>query len=190
MTCNACVATIESYVGSQDGVESVSVTLLTERAEVLYDSAMISSEEIVEAIEDVGFTASEEDKTTITLNIGGMTCAACVGTVESALQSTPGVSQVGVNLLTGKAKVTFGKNITAIRDLIENVEDVGFEASLCKDKKGLDLFRKLTEIEYYRRTFFVSLFFMIIFLILSGLEHLPKVRAAFMQPIGNGFTVS
>jgi Cu+-exporting ATPase len=36
MTCAACVSTIESYVGSMEGVEAVSVTLLTERAQVKY----------------------------------------------------------------------------------------------------------------------------------------------------------
>ena len=105
MTCAACVATIESYVGSTDGVEAVSVTLLTERAQVKYDKRKISPKQIAAAIEDVGFTAVEEDKSDIVLTIGGMTCAACVNTVESVLRGTPGVASATVNLLTGKAKV-------------------------------------------------------------------------------------
>jgi Cu+-exporting ATPase len=79
--------------------------------------------------------------------------------------------------------------VTAVRDLIENVEDVGFEASLSKEKAGLDLFRKLTEIEYYRRSFFVALFFMVIFVILMGLEHIPLVKLAFNHSLINGFSV-
>jgi copper chaperone CopZ len=76
------------------------VTLLTERAEVAFDSAVLSPKDIVELVEDVGFTAVEEDKTTIVLNIGGMTCAACVGTVENVLLDTPGVTQVKKTLFS------------------------------------------------------------------------------------------
>lgn len=99
-----------SYVGSVEGVHSVSVTLLTERAMVTYDASRVRVADIVAAVEDVGFTAVEEDKTTATLRIGGMTCAACVGTVEGVLRNTQGVTAASVNLLTGKAKVEFVKD--------------------------------------------------------------------------------
>ena len=55
MTCAACVATIESYVGCQDGVVNVSVALLAERAEVVFKPDEISPEQIKDAIDDVGF---------------------------------------------------------------------------------------------------------------------------------------
>jgi P-type Cu+ transporter len=109
MTCAACVSTIESYVGSTDGVEAVSVTLLTERAQVKYNKRKISPKQIAAAIEDIGFTAVEEDKSDVVLLIGGMTCAACTNTVEGVLLGTPGVASATVNLLTGKAKVRITK---------------------------------------------------------------------------------
>lgn len=58
MTCGACVATIESYVpNAVEGVISISVGLLAERAEVVYDKRTTSPKEIAAAIEDVGFQA-------------------------------------------------------------------------------------------------------------------------------------
>lgn len=57
MTCSACVATIESYVGSQPGIVSVSVGLIQERAEVRYDPAQVKLLDIIEHIESVGFEA-------------------------------------------------------------------------------------------------------------------------------------
>jgi copper chaperone CopZ len=58
MTCGACVATIESYVpNAVEGVLSISVGLLAERAEVVYDKRRTTPQDIAAAIEDVGFQA-------------------------------------------------------------------------------------------------------------------------------------
>merc|ERR1712100_805018 len=56
MTCASCVATIESFLGAQAGVRSVTVALLAERAHVVIDAAVITEEELVAAVNDVGFT--------------------------------------------------------------------------------------------------------------------------------------
>jgi copper chaperone CopZ len=48
MTCAACVATIESYLGGQPGIVSVSVGLIQERAEVRYDPAQVKIVDIIE----------------------------------------------------------------------------------------------------------------------------------------------
>ena len=58
MTCAACVNTIESYLKSQPGILGVSVSLLAEKAEIFYDSAVITPSAIQEAITDVGYSAS------------------------------------------------------------------------------------------------------------------------------------
>lgn len=58
MTCGACVATIENYIpNAVDGVISISVGLLAERAEVIYDKCTTEPKQIAAAIEDVGFQA-------------------------------------------------------------------------------------------------------------------------------------
>lgn len=188
MTCQACVHTIESYLSSTEGIDHASVTLLAQRAQVKYDPRKISPAQIVALIEDVGFTAQEEDQRTVVLNVGGMTCAACVNTVESALRSIPGVAHVSVNLLTQRAKVTFGKNAVALRDLIETVEEVGFEASLNKDTRP-SIFRKLTEIEYYWRSFLASFGFFLIFLSMIVFSRVSLTRGFFASRLIGGFTV-
>ncbi len=58
MTCASCVNTIENYVGSLTGITDINVNLTTEKAKVKFDPSTITPKEIVEAIEDVGFTAS------------------------------------------------------------------------------------------------------------------------------------
>ena len=49
----------------------------------------------------------------VTLPIGGMTCAACVGRVERALKRTPGVAEAAVNLATERASVRYAPTVVA-----------------------------------------------------------------------------
>ncbi|WP_065128779.1 heavy metal translocating P-type ATPase [Dehalogenimonas alkenigignens] len=69
-------------------------------------------------------------KTSLTLFIGGMTCAACVRHVEGALKSVPGVGEVTVNLATGKAAVEYDPSQATPADLKKAVEDMGYSAAL------------------------------------------------------------
>lgn len=65
---------------------------------------------------------------TIELDIGGMTCAACVGRVERGLKKVEGVQDATVNLATERATVTFDPAVAAVPTLIQKVQDTGYEA--------------------------------------------------------------
>jgi len=64
---------------------------------------------------------------TITLDIGGMTCQGCVGSVTRVLQATPGVSQARVSLTPGRAEVTFDPARTDTPALRKAIEDAGYD---------------------------------------------------------------
>ncbi len=65
---------------------------------------------------------------TLTLQVGGMTCASCSGRVEKALRAAPGVLDASVNLAT--EKVTVGGNAPLdARALIAAIVGAGFTAS-------------------------------------------------------------
>jgi Cu+-exporting ATPase len=66
----------------------------------------------------------------ITLPVGGMTCAACVAHVEHALQATPGVSNVVVNLMTRSAAVMFDSAHASPEALVVAVNNAGYAAEL------------------------------------------------------------
>ena len=65
---------------------------------------------------------------TISLPIEGMTCASCVGRVERALKSVPGVADAVVNLATEKASITMNTPVDPAT-LVKAVKDVGYEVS-------------------------------------------------------------
>jgi len=66
-----------------------------------------------------------------TLDIGGMTCASCVGRVEKALDQISGVEAASVNLATEQAKVRLKPNSeTTLAEVIAAVQKTGYEAKL------------------------------------------------------------
>ena len=66
-----------------------------------------------------------------TLDIGGMTCASCVGRVEKALDKIPGVEAANVNLATEQAKIRLkaGSGVK-LHDIISIVQKTGYTAKI------------------------------------------------------------
>ncbi|MEI6603339.1 MAG: copper chaperone CopZ [Clostridia bacterium] len=55
MSCGHCVAAVNKAVGSLAGVANVDVSLQAKTATVEFDAAIVSLDEIKEAIEDQGY---------------------------------------------------------------------------------------------------------------------------------------
>ena len=64
---------------------------------------------------------------TVTLSVGGMSCASCVATVEKALNRLPGVKTATVNFAIEKAIVEFDPKVSPVPALEKAVVDVGYE---------------------------------------------------------------
>ncbi len=60
MTCAMCVKSIETAVGSIDGVENVKVNLATETVFVRFDEKKVDFETIKRVIEDLGYGVVDE----------------------------------------------------------------------------------------------------------------------------------
>lgn len=67
---------------------------------------------------------------TTILNIQGMTCGGCVKSVSNALQRIEGVAKVDVALEQGRATVDYDADVTDPAELVEAVDDAGFEAAV------------------------------------------------------------
>jgi Cu+-exporting ATPase len=64
---------------------------------------------------------------TVTLSVGGMSCASCVATVEKALNRLPGVKTATVNFAIEKAIVEFDPKVSPVAALEKAVVDVGYD---------------------------------------------------------------
>lgn len=62
MTCSSCQAHVEKAVKKLDGVDIVSVNLLTNSMNVEYDEKQVSSDRIIKAVVDAGYGARLEQK--------------------------------------------------------------------------------------------------------------------------------
>ncbi len=63
----------------------------------------------------------------ITLNVHGMTCAACVRRVESALASVDGVTNASVNFATGRATLLHKSEWAGLDEVEKVITDSGYE---------------------------------------------------------------
>src|SRR3990172_2479656 len=74
---------------------------------------------------------SQEEKQTkieeLTVPVAGVTCAACVTTIEKALRGLPGVREASVSLAGGKAAVRLDPGACTLPDIERAIEDVGYE---------------------------------------------------------------
>jgi copper chaperone CopZ len=61
------------------------------------------------------------------LPVRGMTCGNCARSVERTLASTPGVTQVLVELEGGRAKVEYDPSLVTREVLVNAVRDLGYE---------------------------------------------------------------
>ncbi|XP_039141807.1 copper-transporting ATPase HMA4-like [Dioscorea cayenensis subsp. rotundata] len=131
--CASCAVSIESMVGSMDGIDNIAVSPLQGQAVIIYKPEITNARSIKEAIEDMGYQVDQFPEQVIEvcrLRIKGMACTSCSESVERALLMANGVKKAVVGLALEEAKIHFDPNLTDANHLIEAVEDAGFEADL------------------------------------------------------------
>jgi len=124
MTCASCVGRVERALKAVPGVQTATVNLATERADITFGDRT-DPQAAVGAIESAGYAVREE---TTELGIEDMTCASCVGRVEKALRQIPGVIEANVNLATERARVRHSAGIVTTAMLEAAVEQAGYKA--------------------------------------------------------------
>lgn len=181
MTCASCVGRVEAALKKVDGVQSASVNLATERADITLDKP-VDRQALVEAIEQSGYDVPAEH---IELSIKGMTCASCVGRVEKALKAISGVKQANVNLATERATITGTASVDA---LIAAIDKAGYDAEEIqasisdqteqlekKDQERAELKRDLT---------LATVLALPVFILEMGSHLIPGVHQLIDQTIG------
>src|SRR2546428_11525474 len=58
MTCAACQANVQRALARQPGVRDASVNLVTAKAHVAIDPSVVTTDQLMHAVEDVGYGAS------------------------------------------------------------------------------------------------------------------------------------
>ncbi|OIV94902.1 hypothetical protein TanjilG_22099 [Lupinus angustifolius] len=148
MSCAACAGSVEKSIKRLPGIREAAVDLINNRSLVIFSPSFLNEETIREAIEDAGFEATlltvtdelnDKSVQVCRIQIKGMTCTSCSSTIESALQAIQGVIEARVALATEEAQVHYNANVVNYNQILEAVQDTGFEASLISS--GEDMFK-------------------------------------------------
>ncbi len=124
LTCAACVKTVEKALAGVDGVASARVNLGRETATVEFDPRRAGLVRLEEAVKGAGYEVLHQRAV---INIGGMTCAMCVKTVEKALGELDGVVEAEVNLGAEKAYVAYNPALSDLGDIKKAIEEAGYQ---------------------------------------------------------------
>jgi len=161
MHCASCSARIEKEVQKLPGINTASVNLATEKMMITYSDPDILSS-IKETITQLGFIVlGESSEVSVTIPIGGMSCAACSTKLENELRLQPGIITVAVNLTTERAKILYDPQRIRLTMIKETIEKLGFKAlEIKKTSLSEDLWtRKQKEIASLKKKLSVVLIF-------------------------------
>lgn len=136
MSCAACAARIEKGLNRMDGVNSANVNFAMERATVEFDDGKAKRSDLESKVENLGYFVireAPEQAQSVTLEISGMSCAACAARIEKKLNRVDGVNSAAVNLSTEKATVAFDRSKVRPSELVEAVKSLGYGAEQQKE---------------------------------------------------------
>jgi Cu+-exporting ATPase len=196
MTCGSCVASIESYMKSVDGVKSINVNLLAKKAVVLYDDKMLTKEQIAKEISDLEFPSKIIEFTapgTVTLAILGMTNEDDAEAVRDILDQVVGITRFECDLKQGTITLTYHSEEIKVRQIIAMIigeSNRRYSASLYKSDAMMDPYGRTQEVEKYRKLFIGTLVFAIpAFLVSMVLMYLPYIGELIETPIVQGLSI-
>ncbi|MBB5355277.1 Cu+-exporting ATPase [Anoxybacillus mongoliensis] len=167
MTCAACSARIEKVLNKMDGVEAT-VNLAMEKATVQYDPNKYSLADIEAKIEKLGYGVAAEK---VTLDIEGMTCAACATRIEKGLQRMEGVTSATVNLATNSAVVEYKEGVTSVEDILEKMKQLGYKGQIRSEEQD-DARRKEERLKQKQRQLVISILLSLP-LLYTMVAHMP-----------------
>jgi Cu+-exporting ATPase len=180
MTCGACTSSVTSAFNDVEGLIQFDISLLAERAIIVHDPAVLSSEKIAAMIEDVGFDArvlssiphlgaSHKTSKTLRLTLYGLNGAASASSLEEVLKQKPGISSVSIDISTSRAAILHNPTTIGIRSVVEAIEEAGYNALLSDfedNNAQLESLAKTKEIQEWKRAFLFSVSFAVpVFLI-------------------------
>jgi Cu+-exporting ATPase len=124
MHCATCAVAVEEALAGVTDVKAAQVNFGTETARVEFDPATTTLHDLEAAVQGAGYGIVNQS---VTLKIGGMMCATCVETIETALKSLPGTLDAIVNLGAETARVTYNPTLATVADMKRAIEDAGYQ---------------------------------------------------------------
>lgn len=181
MSCASCVRRVEQALMATPGVSAASVNLASEKAEVAL-AADGQTQALLQTVKDCGYETRTEQ---YQLSVIGMSCASCVGKVEKALLSLPGVLSAQVNLAAETATVeVLAGNLDAAA-LIKAVRSTGYDATPLAAERDDDNARREQEQQQLQRDFWLAAGLTLpVFVLEMGAHIIPGMQQWLADTLG------
>lgn len=184
LNCAGCAGRAERALAAVPGVESASVNLANAKGQVeTLDDVQIM--DLTEALAQAGYPAAQSQ---LSLSVEGLSCASCVGRLETALRKVPGVISVSVNLASERAEISYLTGATRAADLIAASKAAGYPAVLHgveTDARAEASQKKADEIKSLgRQVLIAGVLTLPVFVIEMGGHMVPALHHWVMATIG------
>jgi Cu+-exporting ATPase len=174
MSCASCVARVERAIARTPGVDSATVNLAAGTAVVRFEQATLPA--LLDAVRGAGYEPVVES---VTLGVGGMTCASCVARVERAIRAVPGVIEATVNLGTESASISYLPASVSPERIAQAIRAAGYEPAAPEKTAESDEMRKADELRRLARDLRVAASLTLPLLLISmGPMVVPGLDAA------------
>ncbi len=179
---------IERRLKKIDGIAETDVSFATENARVRFDPRILSLAQIVNAIEDSGYSVP---LSRTELAIIGMSCVNCAGNIERFLiRKVPGIVRASVNFAAEKLVVTYVPGTCDGKDIIDAVAKAGYQAvapSESEEEADTESVARQKEVRDQTQKFIVGAAFALPLFLLSMSRDFGIIGAWSHAPWMNGF---
>ncbi|KAK3034567.1 hypothetical protein RJ639_033813 [Escallonia herrerae] len=191
MTSTSCSSTVESALQAIHGVQKAQVALATKEGEIHYDPKILSYNQLLEAVKDIGLQAvlisKGENRCKLQLKVDGIWTDDSIKMLKESLQALPGVEDVYVDPELKKISTSYVSDVTGPRNFIKMIEayESGHFKATIFPQGGRGSHRR-EEIELYYKSFLWSLVFTVpVFLTSMVFMYIPGLKRGFDIKIVN-----
>ena len=124
-----------------------------------------------------------------TFPVTGMSCASCAISVETMLQSEPGVVKAGVNFANSSASVEYDPGVADVNHFKQTIQSIGYDLIIENNESSTDELEKQKQSEYQklRRRTILSVIFsvpiVLIGMIFTGIPYADFIMWALATPV-------
>ncbi|MGC9143437.1 heavy metal translocating P-type ATPase [Hydrogenobaculum sp.] len=146
MTCVNCQRTIQIGLKKTKGVEDVDVSLVLERAIVSFDENILTKDDIVKRIKELGYDATVVEETgVLNLYLDKVDCStdSCALLTKEDLESLKGVKKALLDNIKQTLYIEYDKDVISAEDIMAFIRSKGYEASVLELDKTREIALKI-----------------------------------------------
>ncbi|RKP16720.1 hypothetical protein ROZALSC1DRAFT_31408, partial [Rozella allomycis CSF55] len=152
MTCASCVSSIEKNISKLIGIKEFDISLMTESANILYDSLLVNEKTIVDSIDSMGYDVSilENKKINKVENNFTRKREITFSDIYDKPLSLKGVVSVVEN--GNLWEIEYDPNLIKFREIVEyfDKEGVDFDYSDLRSKQKLKSLSREEDVKYWK----------------------------------------